>query len=284
LAAGGLPELQAIDPHIYSRKSNRYPEDNNFVQTLPANLQWMRDHGLSDQLWVTETGYTSYKEKYWWATTYWGETEAGQAEKLTRMLILLLEEGATKVFAHDFVDVYPNPYHPEGRFGIMRVNSTTDPAGFEPKPAVVAYANLIHWLTGARWLGRYDAGEGIFVFAFHRPGQPNPTLVAWVKQGSQGVAGRGPGGGDEPVRSQRVAGGQPGAVDGGVDGVAAVPGRPERAGRAAALTGDAGDGGHTAGRGGASAGAAADRALAGVPGTRPEKKGAAIPTAKSGAD
>lgn len=176
LKAGGLPELQHIEPHIYSRRWRRYPEDDPFVQSMPEVRRYLRDHGMQDEIWVTETGYTTFKVKYYWGTTYWPETESEQAEKLMRMIIMQLYGGAAKVFAHNFMNMYSNPYHPEGGFGLMRADQ-------QPKPSVVAYSNLISWLTDSKWIGKCEAGKDVYAYAFVRPDSTNPVIVAWVKEG-----------------------------------------------------------------------------------------------------
>lgn len=177
IAAGARPELNAIAPHTYSLHQPSYPEDQPFLRSVAEVKAALRRAGLSHQIWATEVGFPSFTAPPDHRGFHRPLTERQQADVLARMMILHLAYGITKVFYYDFYEDGPDPANAEHRFGIIRHGT------LEPKPAVVAYANLIHWLTDARFLGRYPPGGNGEAFAFCLERQEEPVLVAWVKQG-----------------------------------------------------------------------------------------------------
>ena len=144
LEAGALPELQIVAPHPYSlHRGNPYPEDQQFIREVPKIRQFLRDSDVSDQIWATEVGYTAYRVREGQKnphTFYRPCTEHEQAVFLARMHILALGRGMHKVFWHTVHDPFTDPYHPEANFGLMRH------VPIEPRPAAIAYANIVHWL------------------------------------------------------------------------------------------------------------------------------------------
>ena len=177
VAAGALPELHVVAPHPYNmHKSNPLPEDQPFLRSLPEVFAFLKKHNIRQELWATEIGWATHSGKKP-TKFYKPQTETEQAEKLVRALILQLYGGFTKFFWYDFYCDRGDPDDPEANFGLVRNGSMS------PKPALVAYANAIHWLTDRpRWIGSYPAGGGGLGYAFRRqPGGP-PVIVAWVRR------------------------------------------------------------------------------------------------------
>lgn len=175
--AGARPELNAIAPHTYSLHQPSYPEDQPFLRSIAEVRAFLREAGLSNQIWSTEVGFPSFTAPPDHKGFHRPLSERQQADVLARMMILHLAHGITKVFYYDFYEDGPDSTNAEHRFGIIRHRT------MEPKPAVVAYANLIHRLTGARFVGRYPAGSDGEAFAFLSPRHKAPVIVTWVKQG-----------------------------------------------------------------------------------------------------
>ncbi len=176
ISAGDTIDL--IGPHPYNmHRSNPYPEDHPMVRQLPEFHRFVRDRGLPWKVWADEVGFSSFRLA---ATTpqaiYTPCSELEQAQLLVRMMVTQLANGVDKLFWYDFRNDGTDPTWPEHNFGLIRYDNT-------PKPALVAYANLIHHLRQARWLGTYTIGGGGIAYAFaDRAGQPK--LVAWVRKGS----------------------------------------------------------------------------------------------------
>ncbi len=175
--AGARPELNAIAPHTYSLHQPSYPEDQPFIRSISQIKPYLREAGLTNQIWSTEVGFPSYTAPEGHTGFHRPLTERQQADVLARMMILHLAAGITKVFYYDFYEDGSDPTNAEHRFGIIRCGS------MEPKPAVVAYANVIHWLTDAEFAGRYPTGGNGEGFAFRAPPSGELVLVAWVKHG-----------------------------------------------------------------------------------------------------
>jgi hypothetical protein len=53
----------------------------------------------------------------------------------------------------------------------------------EPRPAAVAYANIVRWLEDATFVGQYPTGGAGEGWVFHRGDEAKPVLAAWVKTG-----------------------------------------------------------------------------------------------------
>jgi hypothetical protein len=174
--AGARPELDAIAPHTYSLHQPSYPEDQPFLRSIAEVKDFLRQARLSDQIWSTEVGFPSFSAPPDHKGFHRALTERQQADVLARMMILHLACGITKVFYYDFYEDGHDPTNAEHRFGIVRRGT------MEPKPAVVAYANLIHWLTDAQFLGHYSPGSNGNVLAFCFQRQEELVIVAWVKQ------------------------------------------------------------------------------------------------------
>ena len=194
--AGAKPYIQAIAPHTYSIHSE-YPEHQAFVTSMPEIMTYLREHEMPIDIWATEVGWASFSDNIARPDGYVGyrpQTETRQAEKLARLMILHRVRGIARTFWYDFYEDGDNPSNAEERFGIVRYNPVY-PANpgqkvpdqlaishdtLEPKPAAVAYANIIHWLEQAEWLGKYPSGG--WIYAFKRRGSGETVLVAWCEK------------------------------------------------------------------------------------------------------
>lgn len=184
---GAADTIDIIAPHPYNlHRSNPYPEDQPMLKQLPIFRRFVQEHNLPWRVWSDEVGFSSFRLA---ETTpqalYTPCTELQQAGLLVRMMVLQLANGVDKVFWYDFRNDGTNPTHPEHNFGLIRFDNS-------PKPALVAYANLVDQLRQSRWLGAYDIGGGGIAYAFvDRFGKAK--LVAWVKQGNAAPTLRVPG-------------------------------------------------------------------------------------------
>lgn len=202
--AGATPDLlQVIAPHPYNIH-DEYPENQPYITSMSETLNYLRGHGMTDQIWATELGWSTFTpasplpDNY---VGYWPQTEQRQAEKLARVMILHRAAGIAKTFWYDFYEDGFNKNDPENNFGLVRANplypanenvripnaqtnyAVIHHTSFEPKPALIAYANIIHWLEGAKWLGRY--ASGCYAYSFLRNGLGAPVVVAWSKKGDR---------------------------------------------------------------------------------------------------
>lgn len=126
----------AIHPYILWRL---YPELSQFAdQYYPKQKAMLASHGISDEIWITETGWTTYqpdsvKRHFPYVT------ELQQAQLLVRNYLIHLYNGAGKVFWYEFVEEPFGPYNPETSFGLLRYDEM-----LSVKPAAVAYANMVN--------------------------------------------------------------------------------------------------------------------------------------------
>ena len=162
--AGAMPDvLQVIAPHPYNIH-DEYPEHQPYATGMPETLAYLKAHGMTDQVWATEVGWSTFE-----ASTplpanyigYWPQTEQQQAEKLARVMILHRTAGIAKTFWYDFYEDGFDKSNAEYNFGLVRANplypasENVRPGNaqdgdavirhttFEPKPALIAYANII---------------------------------------------------------------------------------------------------------------------------------------------
>ena len=114
-------------------------------------------------LWITEIG----------APTNMVTLEE-QASFLVRDAVLALANGVTKFFWYELADDHINSKDREANFGILFYD-------LSPKPAYVAYANLIRLLDGQKFKSKINFGSSTaygFVFA----GEPGDILILWTTQ------------------------------------------------------------------------------------------------------
>jgi hypothetical protein len=179
---GAGDTIDAISPHPYNlHRSAPLPEDQPILRQYAEFREFTRRHQLTWPLWLGEIGFSSYDMGEPPPMFYSPSTEAEQAQFLVRMMVLHLAAGVQRIFWYDLRNDGWERHNPEHNFGLIRTDSL-------PKPAVVAYANLSHRLTGCRWLGSYAiGGNAQAVAAACRQGAA-PTLIAWLRQGAKSEA------------------------------------------------------------------------------------------------
>lgn len=177
LGAGGV--IDAISPHTYNlHRSAPLPEDQPVLRQYGEFRDFTRRQQLTWPVWIGEVGFSSYEMGTPPPPFYSPCTEAEQAQFLVRMMVLQLSSGVRRIFWYDLRNDGWDRHNPEHNFGLIRHDNL-------PKPAVVAYANLIHRLNGGRWLGSYAiGGNALAVAAVCRQGAA-PTLMAWLRQGAK---------------------------------------------------------------------------------------------------
>ncbi len=171
--------IDAISPHPYSfhREASR-PEEQVMLPQLAAFREFTRKNNLPWTVWSGEVGYSSYHGKAP-MIGYDPYTEEQQANLLVRMMVVQLAGGVERIFWYDMRNDGTVASNPEHNFGLIRYDS-------QPKPAIVAYANLIHQFNGGQWLGRLQTGDAnMYVYAFVPRGSEQPVLVAWMKRGTK---------------------------------------------------------------------------------------------------
>lgn len=179
---GAGENIGAISPHTYnSHRSAPLPEDQPTLRQYAEFHEFTRRHHLNWPVWIGEVGFSSFELGEPPPLFYSPCTEAEQAQFLVRAMVLHLSRGAQRIFWYDLRNDGVDPHNPEYNFGLIRNDH-------QPKPAVVAYANLIHRLTGCHWLGSYTiGGNALAVAAACRRGAA-PTLIAWLRQGAKAEA------------------------------------------------------------------------------------------------
>jgi hypothetical protein len=171
--------IDAISPHPYSfHRAASLPEEQAMLPQLPAFREFTRKNNLPWTVWTGEVGYSSYRGQAP-MIGYDPYTEEQQADLLVRMMVVQLAAGVEKIFWYDMRNDGTAANNPEHNFGLIRYDS-------QPKPGIVAYANLIHQFNGGRWLGRLQTGDAnMYAYAFMPRGSEQPVLVAWMKRGTK---------------------------------------------------------------------------------------------------
>ncbi len=175
---GAAPMIDIISPHAYNLHRTRpLPEEQPILEQLSEFRQFVKEHNLPWKLWHGEVGFTTFQlSKTNPPPFYTPCSELQQAQNLVRMMVLHLSRGVEKIFWYDFMDDGVKPEECEHHFGLIRNDQT-------PKPAVAAYANLIHQLRGGKWMGKYLIGGHADAYAFVAERTGKPVLIAWVRRG-----------------------------------------------------------------------------------------------------
>jgi len=176
-AAAGI--IDGISPHPYHlHRDNPFPENHPMIRQMPKFQQFVHEKKLPWTVWSGEVGFSSFQGP----NPRLGQaphTELEQAQKLVRMMVGQLANGVEKVFWYDMRNDGWQKSNPEHNFGLMQNNN-------QPKPALVAYANLIHRVQDGKWLGQAQM-EDAFAYAFVSRQTSQPVLVAWMKEGAKTV-------------------------------------------------------------------------------------------------
>jgi len=172
--------IDAISPHPYNLHPSRpYPEQQPTLEQMRDFRAFVAERKLSWEVWAGEVGFSSFRRDDKTPTQFYTAlTEAEQAQLLVRMMVLQLAHGVKRIFWYDFMNDGWEPNNPEHNFGLVRNDH-------QPKPAIVAYANLIHRLRHAAWIKPYVIGGGAYAFAYAPKGDAaKPVLIAWVMAGT----------------------------------------------------------------------------------------------------
>lgn len=172
--------IDVISPHPYNmHRSNPYPEDHPIIKQLSEFHNLSKEHKLRWKVISGEVGFSSFTMPDTNQPQYYADcTELQQAQLLVRMMVGQFARGVERIFWYDFMNDGNDSYNPEHNFGLIHNDMT-------PKPALVAYANLISHLKGCRWLGSYSIGGGGYAYVYVNGHAGKPTLIAWLKTGSK---------------------------------------------------------------------------------------------------
>ncbi|MHB1455862.1 MAG: hypothetical protein ACYC0V_02995 [Armatimonadota bacterium] len=178
LALGAADVIDVISPHPYSlHRSIPLPEQQMTLNQIADFREFIQLHGLSWSLWAGEVGFSSFKLTERTPTPFYTpNTDLQQAQMLTRIMVMFLSHGCDKVFWYDFMNDGQDADNPEHNFGLVRHDHS-------PKPAVVAYANLINRLRDCKWLGSYAIGGAGNACAYMSKAS-KPTVIAWKQNGA----------------------------------------------------------------------------------------------------
>jgi hypothetical protein len=177
---GAADTIDSISPHPYNMKSNPFPEEQGMAEQMSDFKNFGKEHNLSWEVISGEVGFPSYRlpDPPPPSQFYPAYTELQQAQFLVRMMVGQLSRGVKRIFYYDFRNDGVDPYNPECNFGLVTYD-------LSPKPAVVAYANLIYHLKNCRWLGRYTIGGGGYAYAYIPEHSSKPALIAWMKESAK---------------------------------------------------------------------------------------------------
>ncbi len=174
LERGITNEPDYLSPHAYNLKRDTpLPEDQDTLLGYAALKKKMKEKGARWKLNIGEVGFSSFQAgpetSHWYAPC----DPDTQADWIVRMCVLHLNEGVDRIFYYDLHNDGTSPYNQEHNFGLVYEN-------LDPKPAGVAYANLINVCDNCKWTGRRTEFAPNYVFGFvTRFGKKG--LVCWNK-------------------------------------------------------------------------------------------------------
>jgi len=177
-------ELDYISPHPYNlHRSVPLPEKQHTLNSYDQFWQRNKDTGRDWKLIVGEVGFSSFElteNTPGGAGGFYSPcTRSMQAAYLVRMMIMHLTAGVERIFWYDLRNDGINSEAQENNFGLTFNDGS-------PKPAIVAYSNVINQCEGAKWLGRID-NLNAYMYAFlNRNGEK--VICAWVTEGKSSVS------------------------------------------------------------------------------------------------
>jgi hypothetical protein len=161
------PEVATVDTSV--DRSGAQEGRRTYEDDLRRLAAW-RDRGKPGlPIWLTETGYDTGGP--------WGVSEAWQAARLPRVIMLALANGIEKVFVYREAGSTPSLHAASGLF---REDGT-------PKPSWFSYATLIRELDGVGPGARLPHPNPNVRLALWRKGA-EPVLAAWTVDGTAPLA------------------------------------------------------------------------------------------------
>ncbi len=159
--AGAAMDAFSMHPYMYP-----YLPGEFFRQTLAlAQSRAEAAAGKKLPLWITEIGWPTHLGAK-------GSDWLHQAHCLVRALLLALAQGTHRIFWYDFKDDGLNLKYNEHNFGLVHHEEFF----WAPKPAYVAYAQLIRMLQGRRLVKYTSHPTGLrFIFI-----GPHDRLIVWM--------------------------------------------------------------------------------------------------------
>lgn len=160
LAMGIAPEVDGVADHPYSARMipeiipyassegifkrdgiATADENGSFVSQVRMYREESARHKGPKELWLTEWGYSTYREGKVKNPMFWGFTEEAQAKYAQRRMMECLGLGVEVSFQYDFRNDNRDEFEPEHNFGLMTVD-------LEPKPAYFAVQNVARETLG----------------------------------------------------------------------------------------------------------------------------------------
>lgn len=145
------------------------------VDGLAGKIRLCRDimhrYGYKKPIWLTEIGERTENQFMTRAVT---ESELEQARYLVKSYALGLSSGADKVFYFSLPDFVE---HEVSNWGVM----VQENKRWNPKPSLVALANLINSLDGRRYYARYETHLPVTALIFS--GEKDGCMILWSGDG-----------------------------------------------------------------------------------------------------
>jgi len=139
LGLGKCIDGVSLHPYRVWRKPEAKTWRAPFAEDLERVRSLAKRYRASQDLWITEIGWSTRSGEYKWET---GVTERQQAAYLVRAAVFALAAGVKCFITHNLMEHdSPNPY--QVGFGLLRLHAHT------PKPAYVAHATMSRLLSGA---------------------------------------------------------------------------------------------------------------------------------------
>lgn len=169
-------QFDILSMHPYAWET--YPMPDIWEADMIHKVQgWMKEGGHEMPIWFTEVGAAHHGNPggffgYPGAKNAYdnGLTRPDYATFQTRMHVISASVGVEKLFWYNYADSAVDPFFAERHFGLV------DAWGF-PKPAYVAYANMVRMLEGRKFV-RQENIDGISRFLFD--GSKDNCWVIWT--------------------------------------------------------------------------------------------------------
>lgn len=168
---GGKKYFDIMGIHPYYHPLS--PEEGGLEKDLKALKDLMKKYGDENkEIWSTEIGYHTYTQ------VLDGVNEKTQADYHVRNYIISIANGIKKIFLYNF---YASGNDSEGSFGIVHWPEKT------PKPAYIAYNNLICQLEGAKLKKEVGLESSIKCYLFQKGNEEIATIWGVKAEGAVSI-------------------------------------------------------------------------------------------------
>ena len=173
--AGGYDYMDVVSAHLYWVWTQHF-DARLWASKVREMKELMNEYGEEKELWITEIGWPTHKQKERIKFQY---TEEEQGKYIPRMYITYCANNfGQKVFVYDFQDDGVQPENMEHHFGIVHPEHNVR-TPFAAKPALITLCAMNHMIGNSEYTDSVYFGEFTAAHRFVDRNSGEQTVTVW---------------------------------------------------------------------------------------------------------